>query len=81
VDELPHRAVIDLEAAFVGQLLHQTAQLERPFPPPPTQPVGVLTGDLPRLVSADPVGRDAAAFRDSPSSFTAATTRLRKSIE
>ena len=59
VDELPHRAVVDLEAAL-GELSHEPAQGEVPLPAAPDQPVAMRAGDLLRLVTADLARRDAA---------------------
>ena len=48
MDELPDRAVIDLEAAL-GKLGHEPAQGEVALPAAPDQPVAMRAGDLPRL--------------------------------
>src|SRR5215218_3646316 len=63
VDELPDRAVVDLEAAL-GELSHEPAQGEVPLPAAPDQPVAMRAGDLLRLVAADLARRDAAGGRD-----------------
>src|SRR3954447_15218936 len=59
VDELPDRAVVDLEAAL-GELSHEPAQGEVPLPAAPDQPVAMRAGDLLRLLTADLARRDAA---------------------
>src|SRR5215218_10057176 len=63
VDELPDRAVVDLEAAL-GELSHEPAQGEVPLPAAPDQPVAMRAGDLLRLVTADLARRDAAGGCD-----------------
>jgi hypothetical protein len=65
VDELPDRAIIDLEAAL-GQLGHQPAQGEVPFLDPPQQPQPVLTPDFLRLVAAHLARRYAAGLAQAP---------------
>src|SRR5829696_7206244 len=62
VDELPDRAVVDLEAAF-GEFGHEPAQGEVPLPAAPDQPVAMRACDLLRLVAADLARRDAAGRR------------------
>jgi hypothetical protein len=52
VNELPHRAVIDLQAA-PGQFGHQAAQREILLPAPLHQPIPMRAGNLLRLVAAD----------------------------
>ncbi len=59
VHELPHRTVIDLQAAL-RQFGYQPAQCEVRFPASLHQPVAVSACDLPRLVATDLVRRDAA---------------------
>jgi hypothetical protein len=71
VDELPHRPVIDLQAAL-GQLGHQPAQGER-CRCPLDQPVAVSTGDLGR--------RDAATARTLSPAARRDIARARKSID
>src|SRR5580700_2127215 len=51
LDEVPHRTVIDLEAA-IGQLAHQTAQREGALPHPLRQKRLMLAADRFRFVPA-----------------------------
>src|SRR3954452_8576612 len=62
VDELPDRAVVDLEVAL-GELGHEPAQGEVALAAAPDQPVAMRAGDLPRLVAADLARRDTAGRR------------------
>jgi hypothetical protein len=59
VDELPHRAVVDLEAALC-QLGYQPAQREVPVSAALQQPVTPGSGYLLRLVATHLAGLDAA---------------------
>ena len=63
VDELPDRAVVDLEAAL-GELGHEPAQGEVALPAAPDHPVAIHACDLLRLVAADLARRDAARHRN-----------------
>src|SRR3977135_2443804 len=51
VDELPHRAVIDLETPLT-EFAHQAAEREGPLGAALDEPEPVLAGDFARLVTA-----------------------------
>src|SRR5437660_4922291 len=61
VDEVPHRPVIDLQAAF-GEFGHQPAQGEIRLPASLHQPITMLSRNLLRLVATDLVRFDAAGL-------------------
>ena len=50
LNEVPHRPIVDLEAA-IGEFAHQPAQRERALPHPPGQERLMLVADRFRLVS------------------------------
>jgi hypothetical protein len=61
MDELPHRAIVDLEATL-GELGHQPAQREVAALDPLQQPDAVFTRNLLRLVPAHLARREAAGL-------------------
>jgi hypothetical protein len=65
VDEIPHRAVIDLQAAL-GEFGHQPAQGEIRLPAPLHQPIAVRPRNLLRPIAADLVRLDAAGLAEAP---------------
>ena len=65
VDELPHRAVIDLQAPL-GEFSHQPAQGEIRLPAPLYQPIAVRPRNLLRPITADLVRLDAAGIAEAP---------------
>ena len=52
MDELPHRAIVDVQTALPGQFLDQAAQREGLFGATLAQPLGMAAGNLLRLVPA-----------------------------
>ena len=65
MDELPHRAVIDLEAAL-GKLRDKPAQSEVLLLAALKQPVAMRVADRPWLVPPHLTGRDAARLAEVP---------------
>jgi hypothetical protein len=60
VNEIPHRAVIDVQATL-GEFGHQPTQGEIRLPAPLHQPIAVRPRNLLRPIAADLVRLDAAA--------------------
>ena len=65
MNEIPHRPIIDLEAAL-SQFGHQAAQGEGAVPDAPRQKGRVLASDRLGLASAHPARRDAARLAKAP---------------
>src|SRR5271157_2982048 len=65
VDEVPHRTIVDLEAAF-GELGHEPAQREATFPDAARQENLMLAADRLRLVPAHLPRRHAARVLKPP---------------
>jgi hypothetical protein len=65
VNEIPHRAVIDLQAALT-QLGDKSPQREVPFRDPLQQPGAVLAGDRLRLVTAHLARRNIPGSSELP---------------
>ena len=77
VDEIPHRAVIDIQATL-GEFGHQPTQGEIRLPAPLHQPIAALPRDLLRPIAADLVRLDAAGLVETPHPVDRRTDRYAK---
>src|ERR1700710_2890493 len=77
MDELPYRAIVDLETALFGQLGHQAPQREvasRPF----QKPVAMLAAQSLRLVTTDLARGNATRLARTTNPFDRRTRRNTK---
>ena len=65
MDEIPHRAVIDIQATL-GKFGHQPTQGEIRLPAPLHQPIAVRPRNLLWSIAADLVRLDAAGLVEAP---------------
>ena len=77
MDEIRHRAVIDIQATL-GEFGHQPTQGEIRLPAPLHQPIAVLPRDLLRPIAADLVRLDAAGLVETPHPVDRRTDRYAK---
>jgi hypothetical protein len=77
VDELPHRAIIDLQPA-PGEFGHQPAQGEIRLPATLHQPIAVRPRNLLRPIAADLIRLDAAGLVETPHPVDRRTDRYAK---
>jgi hypothetical protein len=77
VDEIPHRAVIDIQATL-GEFGHQPSQSEIRLPAPLHQPIAVRSGNLLRPIATDLVRLDAAGLAKPPHPVDRCTDRYAK---
>ena len=77
VNKIPHRAVIDIQAAF-GEFGHQPTQGEIRLPAPLYQPIAMRPRNLLRPIAADLVRLDTAGLVETPHPVDRRTDRYAK---
>src|SRR5271154_3177697 len=78
VNEIPHRAIVDLQAAL-SELDDQSAQSERPFPDPPRQKQSALASNRLGLVPTHLARRGAPRLLNTPDPIDHRARRTPKS--